>query len=351
MAKTLKREAANQKHVARAVDGTKAYAALRSEVLKAGILDRSYSYYFMTIVFTFAAFSFGMYQVITLPLSWSLVVWSFIVAFFAVQIAGVMHDAGHRAIFESTRWNDIVGYICASLFGMGYDSWKIKHNAHHAHPNEEDEDPDVELPILSFTQERFYEKKGIIRLLTKYQAYLYYPIGSLVVFSTRISNINYFVNNVNKGTWWKLLIYLIGLFAWFILPFIMFDLPKAFIATAIFNITAGLYLLNVFAPNHKGMPHLKKGTKMSFLEQQVITSRNITGNWLNDYIYMGLNYQIEHHLFPNCPRNKLKYITPHLLDVCKKMKIEYTQVGVLETNKIILSELHQISKLPRPKKS
>lgn len=43
---------------------------------------------------------------------------------------------------------------------MGYSEWKPKHNAHHAHTNEVEEDPDVDIPLLSFTEERYVKEKA-----------------------------------------------------------------------------------------------------------------------------------------------------------------------------------------------
>ena len=57
-----------------------------------------------------------------------------------------------------------------------------------------------------------------------------------------------------------------------------------------------------FAPNHKGMPVLSAGHTLDFLRKQVLTSRNIRGGWFVDILLGGLNYQIEHHLFPSMPR-------------------------------------------------
>jgi hypothetical protein len=63
----------------------------------------------------------------------------------------------------------------------------------------------------------------------------------------------------------------------------------------------GLYLGCSFAPNHKGMPTLSDADQLDFLRRQVPTSRNVAGSRLVDWGLGGLNYQIEHHLFPNMP--------------------------------------------------
>ena len=59
----------------------------------------------------------------------------------------------------------------------------------------------------------------------------------------------------------------------------------------------GLYLGCSFAPNHKGMPVLAAGGRSDFLRRQVL----VRGGWLTDLALGGLNYQIEHHLFPSMP--------------------------------------------------
>jgi hypothetical protein len=48
-----------------------------------------------------------------------------------------------------------------------------------------------------------------------------------------------------------------------------------------------------------------------FLREQVLTARNIYGNWFIDFMYGGLNYQIEHHLFPSMPRYSLRPCSSH----------------------------------------
>lgn len=326
------------------LDGSKAYQKLRERVTEEGILDRDYLYYVFHISISLAGFSFCLYKLFTAVSVPHTIIWSMLFALFSVQVAGGnVHEGGHRAIFKSTFWNDVIGYIASAPFGMGYSYWKVKHNQHHAHPNEEGEDPDVELPILSFTKERYNAKKGLANILKRYQVWLYYPIGLLVFISLRTQSLKFYVKSFTPKLVPEIMLFFAGNIVWFGFPFYFFALPKAFLSVLAINLTTGFYLFNIFAPNHKGMPYIKKGTRMSFLEQQVITSRNLSASWLWDYIYLGLNYQIEHHLFPNCPRNKLKLVTPHLLKICKELKLEYTVVSPLRQNQIILGELHKIA--------
>ncbi len=323
----------------------KAYTELRQTVITEGILERDYLYYAMNTLFGTAGFSFSLYQLFTTSQTPFVIFWSLILAFFSVQLSGSLHDAGHRAMFKSTVWNDVAGFLYSTPFGMGYSNWKWRHNMHHAHPNEEDEDPDINIPILSFSEEQIKSKKGIERFLTRYQVYLYYILGLFVFISFRLKSLDYFFKDFSLKKVPELLIFTIGNIFWFTAPFFLFPFPKALLIVVVVNLSTGIYMLNIFAPNHKGMPQIKKGAKISFLEQQILTTRNVEGNWLNDFVYLGLNYQIEHHLFPNCPRSKLNLITPHVVALCKKLDLEYTRVTPLQQNQIILAELHQVSRL------
>src|SRR5690606_2107100 len=60
----------------------------------------------------------------------------------------------------------------------------------------------------------------------------------------------------------------------------------------------GVYMGMSFAPNHKGMPLVPAEVKVDFLRRQVLMSRNVRGSRFLDVVMGGLNYQIEHHLFP-----------------------------------------------------
>lgn len=323
---------------------TQAYVALRQKITGEGILARSYGYYTFLIAAIFACYLYSGYQIFVTPLSISLVFWCLLFGFFMVQIGGLMHDAGHRAIAQSSRVNDIWGYIFGGTVAVGYGAWNQSHNKHHSHTNQEEEDPDLDLPLHGFTQRQFAKQKGLWRLLRRYQAYIYYPLRSLTTFTRRMEPLPYFRERKTLRYAPEAAVWIAGLFVYFVLPFIIFDIAKAATVFLVVHFFSGFYMSNIFAPNHKGMPQLPKDAKISFLEHQIMTSRNVYGNPLTDFVFLGLNYQIEHHLFPNCPRNKIQRISPYVQEVCRDMNLEYTQVGILESNRIILAELAAVAR-------
>jgi len=105
----------------------------------------------------------------------------------------------------------------------------------------------------------------------------------------------------------------------------------------------GLYMASIFAPNHKGMPLTTDSTR-GFLREQVLTSRNIGGNWLIDLVYGGLNYQIEHHLFPTLPRNSLKRVAPIVRAYCDAHAITYSETSVFRSWQAIFDHFNDVSR-------
>ena len=88
--------------------GVKVYTKLRQDVTKAGILERDYRYYTLIIFFSFAGFATSVFMVFTTTSYPLLFLWLLVLSFFTVQLAGLLHDSGHRAIFTSTRNNYLI---------------------------------------------------------------------------------------------------------------------------------------------------------------------------------------------------------------------------------------------------
>jgi fatty acid desaturase len=130
-------------------------------------------------------------------------------------------------------------------------------------------------------------------------------------------------------------------------PFALFSIEKALFVFSLVHVSTGVYLANCFAPNHKGMPRVENGVAISFLEQQVITARNVSGGWLTDFLLGGLNHQVEHHLFPGTPRNKLRPLRPYVRRMCEEMGLQYTDVSLIETNRVLLRELSAVARSAR----
>lgn len=104
----------------------------------------------------------------------------------------------------------------------------------------------------------------------------------------------------------------------------------------------GVYMGASFAPNHKGMPLLQEKGTLNFLKRQVLTSRNIRGSWFNTSLMGGLNYQIEHHLFPSMPRPHLAQTQRIVSTFCAEKGINYTEVSLGESYRQVIAYLNRV---------
>jgi fatty acid desaturase len=110
----------------------------------------------------------------------------------------------------------------------------------------------------------------------------------------------------------------------------------------------GLYLGSVFAPNHKGMPILSRDDDSDFLRRQVLTARNVRGGRLIDMLLGGLNYQIEHHLFPSMPRPSLRHAQPLVRAFCDKHDLPYAQTSLVDSYRQALRHLRIVGRGGEP---
>ena len=109
------------------------------------------------------------------------------------------------------------------------------------------------------------------------------------------------------------------------LVFLVLSPDKAAVFLAIQLGLFGFYMGASFAPNHKGMPLVPKELRLDFLRRQVLMSRNIRGTPFLDFMMGGLNYQIEHHLFPSMPRPHLRRAAPIIAAYCREHDVTYTR--------------------------
>src|SRR5204863_5589194 len=120
---------------------------------------------------------------------WQLTVAAFLAIVFT-QIGFIGHDAGHRQIFRSKRANYVVGLLHGNLaIGLSYGWWVDKHNRHHAHPNQEDKDPDLDVGAVAFTARQAATAGPLARLLYRHQASLFFPLLLLEAVNLHVASI------------------------------------------------------------------------------------------------------------------------------------------------------------------
>ncbi|HEX2246237.1 MAG TPA: acyl-CoA desaturase [Arthrobacter sp.] len=321
------------------------FAALRREIAQAGLLERKPHRYLGRVVLTLIAFAAGWVGFSFLGQSWwQLAIAAFLGLMFA-QLGFLGHDAGHRQIFQSRRLNTITGLLHGNLLiGLSFGWWVSKHNRHHAHPNHLDKDPDVAPGAVVFAAQHARRHHGALaRFIHRYQAYLFLPMLLLEGLNLHIASVQALRARPMPTRPWEtaLLLAHLGGYLTAVLLVLHPWQAVAFIAVqqGLFGLSMGL----AFAPNHKGMPLIGPNNQLDFLRRQVLTTRNVRGGWFVDNALGGLNYQIEHHLFPSMPRPNLRHAQPIVAAFCARHGIPHLQTGLLTSYRQALQHLHQAS--------
>ena len=324
-----------------------------TQVRDAGLLAKKPSFYIIRLaMLSVVAVGFWVLGGFIASLSSQNQLWM-IAAFFLVGALGIVsaqygfiaHEASHRQIFRNNKLNDWTGLFLANLFaGLSYGFWLRKHNKHHQRPNQIGQDPDIAIRVLSFTTESKESKKGIERWFSDRQGYLF-PL--LLLFTGFDLLLDSFAGLVRKDR--KLSIRLLEFSLMMIrqlAPYVVFAIMFGpFWAVALWftmMMTFGFFMGAAFAPNHKGMPLVAEDSKLDFFSRQVLTSRNVKGSWLKDNLMGGLNYQVEHHLFPSMARPNLKKTHELVVKFCEENNITLVEMGLARSYMAIMVHLNKV---------
>ncbi len=317
------------------------YVELSAQIRDAGLLDRRLGYYAVKGALTLAALAAGWFALFALGDTWLTLAVAVGLGILFTQVVFFGHDAGHHQIFETRRANQVVGLIAGNLLtGLSFGWWVPKHGAHHAHPNQVDRDPDIGAGAVAFTAAVAADRCRFGRLAARCQAWTFFPLLTLEGLGLHMASIQ----SLRKRRPALLEAMLIGFHTVAYLAAIFWVLSpgRALAFIAVQQGVFGLYMGCSFAPNHKGMPTVDADARPSFAERQVLTARNVTGGPLVTFLLGGLNYQIEHHLFPRMPRANLARSQKLIRAFCADQGLAYTEDTVVGSYRCALAHLHAI---------
>ena len=319
------------------------YADLKRRIKAAGLLEKQPFYYAVNILFVLSLLGLNIAVLVLVESLWIQLFNAVLLAFVFTQISFLGHDATHRQIFRSTRNNDIAGTVFWNvLLGMSNRWFIYRHTRHHARPNELDGDPDADLIILSLSETQARRRQGPLRFFVRYQVLLL-PFLSLEMIVLHYASYRFLVQRLAKYPPIEPLLTLVSIAAFVALPYYFLGFWPALLFVLVNQVFFGVYFVSVIAANHKGMPFWEQKGPLDFLRQQVVTARNVKSNPLIDFWYGGLNFQIEHHLFPNMPRNKLRDAQVIVRRFCEERGIPYCETGLVQSFRDILEALHAVS--------
>jgi linoleoyl-CoA desaturase len=269
---------------------------------------------------------------------------SVLVVIMSLGLAGiglsVMHDANHGAYSRKKWLNTLIGYSL-NMVGANAFNWKMQHNVlHHSYTNVQDEDEDI-------------SSRGVLRLtphcdwkwIHKYQfIYAWFLYGLMTIVWLSFKDFSRLAkyhknglakrNNANIVKEWAILITtkILYLSYIFVAPFLVTSLSGWTIALGIFimHYLAGFLLAIIFQP-----AHVIEGTEFPLTNEshqlennwavhQLLTTTNFGNNsrWFSWYVG-GLNFQIEHHLFPNICHVHYRKIAGIVQDTAREFGLPY----------------------------
>jgi fatty acid desaturase len=307
------------------------YGTLMAEVQRARLLDRTGVSYLPRVFAVGVMAAAGVATFVWLGHSW----WQLLVAaYFAVvftQLGFLGHDAGHQQIMRSRRGNDLLGLLLSNLgVGLSYGWWVDKHNRHHRNPNVIGQDPDVQRNVLAWTPEQATSQRGLLRFIARHQAAFFFPLLLLEAVNLHVGSVRVLLARPRERLPEIVLlsVHLAGCGA---LLLIFLSPLQALAFAGVHQGLFGLYLGCSFAPNHKGMQMLGGLAAPDFLRRQVLTSRNVVGGRTITAVFGGLNYQIEHHLFPSMPSHNLRRCQPLVKRFCSARGVAYCEMTLIRS--------------------
>ena len=323
---------------------TRSFTALTAQVRAAGLLGRTRGFYallFGGLVLALGGIATG---VVLLGDSWLQLLMAGALGLVLTQFAFLGHEASHRQIFTSGRANDRSGRVLAVGFaGLSYSWWMNKHTRHHGNPNRVGKDPDIERDTISFVPEDAAVQRGVQGWLTRHQAYLFFPLLLLEGVNLHAKSVRSLVGRGPvQGRAFELTLLGLRFGVYAALLFWIFPLGMAAAFLGVQLAVFGFYMGFSFAPNHMGMPIVPADVKLDFLSKQVRTSRNIRGGVWMSALMGGLNFQVEHHLFPSMPRPHLRAARALVREHCRALDVPYTETNLAGAYRSVLAYLDRV---------
>jgi len=277
-----------------------------------------------------------------------------VAAFFGT--AGVMigHEGGHGALSTSALRNTVCYHLLFPLFGgLGANLWRWKHNQqHHGHPNVEGSDPDIALWPMTTSQDTYDECGPARRWFQRnLQGKAFWPLTSFMTQFLRIKSTRFLIGMLLKDGITKAFVADAACFAghfviWMVLPVFLLDASVGNVVLFWFGLWAcvGFMLAMVFAPAHMGLDIVRDHDDPWLL--QLETTRNLLmPRWLS-FFFIGLDYQVEHHLFPKIPHQNLPKASKIVKAWAAREGVPYQEIGYFSSLVDVTRFMHDAWRRP-----
>jgi linoleoyl-CoA desaturase len=251
----------------------------------------------------------------------------------------VMHDACHGSFSNNETLNTIMGYTLNILGGNSY-LWKQKHNIiHHTYTNVDGLDDDIaKSPVIR----QCYSQKWVpAHKVQHVYLPLIYAITSLA-WAFIMDFQKYFSGKIFRTTRWKMdakehIIFWVGkiyfVLAYMLIPIYFVGFSQWLVGFLVLHVAMGFTLAIVFQLAHvvehthfEDANHGDLSVENNWAKHEVLTTANFApNNAIVNWYVGGLNYQIEHHLFPKVSHIHYPAISKYVKQACAAHQIPYNE--------------------------
>lgn len=309
---------------------TSDYSTVLKAVQAHGLMHRRYGFYVTKISALLVALAGGWVGFAFLGAHWAQLAVAGGLAVVFTQLLFLSHDAAHRQIFRSGRANEWTALALGTgLGGVSLGWWNSKHTRHHQAPNQIGKDPDITPSVVHFYREMQPARGVVATALRDRQGWWFFPLLIVEAVHLHAQSVHAVVTRrgmKHRGIEGALLAVRLVASPAVLFVFLPWGIAAAFLGVQL--ATTGLYLGSAFSASHIGMPTVPRDSKIDFLRRQVLMSRNVAGGRVASLAMGGLNYQIEHHLFPAMPRPNLRRARPIVQAFCTARDIQYQEVPI-----------------------
>src|SRR5579859_3908031 len=234
------------------------YAELKRLVQARGLLRRQPRYYVTKFAITGGLLSVALLALVFSDNdAWIRLVEAAFLGFAIVQIGLLAHDLSHQQIVGAGRLNTVLGLILGNfLMGVSRAWWRGNHDAHHAHPNDLDQDPNVQILFICTTPDQALDRPAWVQWVIRHQVSLLLPIFCLEFFSMHHQSIDHVLRRRPGTARGEGLMLAAHFLVYGMVLNAILGLPGAIVFALVHHFFTGLYMASIFAPNHKGMPVL-----------------------------------------------------------------------------------------------
>ncbi len=299
-----------------------------------------FSLYFKAAILLIAYIAMYIHLVFFTPTVWVAVFECMLLGLLTAAIGfNVMHDGAHGSFSPSTKLNTLAAFTL-DLLGASSFMWNTKHNiVHHAYTNIEGVDDDIEAGILlrmAPQQKRYGFHKyqhlyvwllyGLLYIAwvfyTDYKKYFSNKVGNVPLKKLKIKDhiLFWFFKLLHVILYIALPIYLVGLWPW-VVGFLVYSFSSGVILSLVFQLAHVIEETRFPEPL---MPANRIEDEWA-IHQLKTTANFATSNKLITWWVGGLNFQIEHHLFPRISHIHYPAISKIIKQSCADMGIPYIE--------------------------